>query len=146
MAADAEAAAPRLRAFETEADLELISGLISAELSEPYTVFTYRYFIWAWPNLTYLAYLGGKCVGCVVGKAERQSGFLRGYIAMLVVEKSSRGRGIGTLLAERLIRQMVADGCDLIALEAEVTNAGALAVSAQGTGAVRGLTRGAPAV
>ena len=57
---------------------------------------------------------------------------------MLVVEKSSRGRGIGTLLAQRLIRQMVADGCDLIALEAEVTNAGALAVSAQGTGARSG--------
>lgn len=35
-------------------------GLIDAELSEPYSIFTYRYFLQQWPNLSFLAYDGEK--------------------------------------------------------------------------------------
>lgn len=36
------------------ADLPLITGLIDTELSEPYSIFTYRYFINNWRTLCWL--------------------------------------------------------------------------------------------
>jgi len=52
----------------------------------------------------------------------------RGYIAMLVVIKPYRGKGIATELVTRAIRVMMASKCDEVTLEAEVTNKGALAL------------------
>jgi N-alpha-acetyltransferase 30 len=40
----------------------------------------------------------GKCVGTVVCKMGEHRGAFRGYIAMLVVLKPYRGRGIGDAL------------------------------------------------
>lgn len=37
-----------------EHHLPLIMGLVDQELSEPYSIFTYRYFVYLWPNLTFL--------------------------------------------------------------------------------------------
>lgn len=37
-----------------EQHLPLIMGLVDDELSEPYSIFTYRYFVYLWPNLTFL--------------------------------------------------------------------------------------------
>ena len=37
-----------------EHHLPLIMGLVDDELSEPYSIFTYRYFVYLWPNLTFL--------------------------------------------------------------------------------------------
>lgn len=34
-----------MRTFKTEADLQTIIGLIEKELSEPYPIYTYRYFV-----------------------------------------------------------------------------------------------------
>ncbi|KAL6135978.1 hypothetical protein ACLB2K_068203 [Fragaria x ananassa] len=51
----------------------------------------------------------------------------RGYIAMLVVVDSYRGRGIATQLVTRSIQVMMESGCDEVTLEAEVSNKGALA-------------------
>ena len=88
-------------------------GLIEKDLSEPYSIFTYRYFIINWPRLCFLVpqdtpqlwYLsawwqamdGDKCIGCVVNKLEMHagSGAMRGYIAMLAVDKSYRKLKIG---------------------------------------------------
>lgn len=42
--------------------------LIDKDLSEPYSIFTYRYFIKQWPQLCYLAMEGDECVGAVVCK------------------------------------------------------------------------------
>ncbi|KAF5188890.1 N-alpha-acetyltransferase [Thalictrum thalictroides] len=52
----------------------------------------------------------------------------RGYIAMLVVIKPFRGKGIATELVTRSIRVMMESGCEEVTLEAEVTNKGALAL------------------
>ena len=41
-------------AYETEDQLPLLQGLIEKDLSEPYSIFTYRYFINNWPELCYL--------------------------------------------------------------------------------------------
>ncbi len=37
-----------------EKELENIMSLISKDLSEPYSIYTYRYFIHSWPQLCFL--------------------------------------------------------------------------------------------
>lgn len=112
-----------------EHHLPLIMNLVDQELSEPYSIFTYRYFVYLWPQLSFLvsisllsnlwrirswlspfplifvplflfllfpqAFHRGKCVGTVVCKMGEHRGTFRGYIAMLVVIKPYRGKGIG---------------------------------------------------
>lgn len=72
--------------------LQGIIDLISLDLSEPYSIFTYRYFINNWPQLCYLAVVRpsnaktSTVVGAIVCKQDtHRSGALRGYIAMLAV-------------------------------------------------------------
>mmetsp|Transcript_18322 Transcript_18322/g.38290 ORF Transcript_18322/g.38290 Transcript_18322/m.38290 type:complete len:142 (+) Transcript_18322:151-576(+) len=97
------------------------------DLSEPYSVFTYRYFIAQWPQLCFLAMKDGSCVGCIVCKAEvSKRGVFRGYIAMLAVRHDQRKQGIGRRLVQRALDQMRREGCKEILLETEVTNKGAL--------------------
>lgn len=43
-----------------EHHLPLIMGLVDEELSEPYSIFTYRYFVYLWPNLSFLVSLLSK--------------------------------------------------------------------------------------
>lgn len=78
-----------------EHHLPLIMRLVDQELSEPYSIFTYRYFVYLWPQLSFLAFHRGICVGTVVCKMGEHRNIFRGYIAMLVVIKPYRGRGIG---------------------------------------------------
>lgn len=40
-----------------EHHLPLIMGLVDLELSEPYSIFTYRYFVYLWPQLCFLVCL-----------------------------------------------------------------------------------------
>ncbi|XP_021762453.1 N-alpha-acetyltransferase MAK3-like [Chenopodium quinoa] len=111
-----------------EHHLPLIMHLVDQELSEPYSIFTYRYFVYLWPQLCFLAFHRGRCVGTVVCKMGEHRHTFRGYIAMLVVIKAYRGKGIATDLVTRSIKVMMESGCDEVTLEAEVTNKGALAL------------------
>ncbi|XP_062082631.1 N-alpha-acetyltransferase MAK3 [Humulus lupulus] len=111
-----------------EHHLPLIMGLVDSELSEPYSIFTYRYFVYLWPQLSFLAFHRGRCVGTVVCKMGEHRNTFRGYIAMLVVIKPYRGKGIATELVTRSIQVMMESGCEEVTLEAEVTNKGALAL------------------
>lgn len=104
-------------------------ALIDAELSEPYSIFTYRYFLNQWPFLCHVAVLdeSGEYFGCIIGKMEpHKGGRLRGYIGMLTVIKKYRKKSVGSQLVESCIREMIRRGCEEIVLEAEVTNLGAL--------------------
>jgi peptide alpha-N-acetyltransferase len=58
------------RTFEGEQDLQIIISLIEKELSEPYPIYTYRYFVQQWPEHTFLAFYKGECIGCIVSKLE----------------------------------------------------------------------------
>jgi peptide alpha-N-acetyltransferase len=58
------------RTFESEADLAMIMSMMTRDLSEPYPIYTYRFFVQQWPELTLLAYHKGKCLGCVVSKLD----------------------------------------------------------------------------
>lgn len=109
--------------------LPLLTALIEADLSEPYSVFTYRYFLNFWPGLCWMAMQGESCVGCIVSRLTRDKrGVRRGYIAMLAVNPAMRGTGIGTRLVQMAIRAMASMGADLVVLEAEVTNHAALSL------------------
>lgn len=103
--------------------------------SEPYQIYTYRYFLKQWPRFSFLAYAcsdaGQVPVGAIVGKMDRHlrgSRLWRGYIAMLSVDTAWRRHGIGTRLVQRLIDEMQLLGSDEIVLETEQDNHAALAL------------------
>jgi len=117
---------------KNESTLPGIMALVEKDLSEPYSVFTYRYFVLGWPELTILAHEqdDGKLLGVIVCKVDRgnRRRRLRGYIAMLAVEKEHRKRGIGSHLAYQALLKMKHMGCDEVVLETEYTNSGALSL------------------
>ncbi|KAI5776836.1 acetyltransferase [Geopyxis carbonaria] len=107
--------------------LESIRSLISTDLSEPYSIYVYRYFLYQWGDLCYMAVEQGSLVGVVISKLEaHREGPLRGYIAMLAVRKEHRGKGIATKLVQMAIDEMIKQEADQIALETETTNTAAI--------------------
>ncbi|KAI6649544.1 hypothetical protein LOD99_6710 [Oopsacas minuta] len=116
--------------YHGEEELEGIMQLMQEYLSEPYSIYTYRYFINNWPQLCIMASCEGKLIGTVVCQLEQMriddvdTG--KGYIAMLAVREEFRKQRIGTTLVYKSIQKMIELGCEEVILEAEVTNKGAL--------------------
>ena len=82
--------------YVSELQMPSIVQLMKASLSEPYSIYTYRYFIHKWPQLCKLAVCNGECVGAIVCKLEfHHYNVRRGYIAMLAVAKDFRRKKIG---------------------------------------------------
>lgn len=87
------------RQYVGESDLPQIMALVQNELSEPYVIYTFRYFLHQWPHLSFLAYPGDSAdsepVGVIVCKQSMHKDLAnRGYIAMLSVDRKWRKRGI----------------------------------------------------
>lgn len=113
--------------YESELQMPEIMRLITKDLSEPYSIYTYRYFIHNWPKLCFLAMDGSRCVGAIVCKLDMHKKMIRrGYIAMLAVDQDCRRKGIGSHLVLKAIGAMMADDCDEVVLETEITNKAAL--------------------
>lgn len=92
------------REYESELQMPDIIRLIQRDLSEPYSIYTYRYFIHNWPELCFLAMHGTQCVGAIVCKLGMHRQIMkRGYIAMLAVDKEYRKLKIGTNLVQKAI-------------------------------------------
>lgn len=160
--------------YRDESQLSAVMSLVGRDLSEPYSstfhytflslrdagsvfeltmlreVFTYRYFLYRFPNLCILAVDEdtNEPIGCVVAKIDvenasaTQQSFpqqdlqfdaiasasdglgntMTGYIGMLAVSQSYRRRGIGKALVEKVIQRMKDVGCTSVTLETEVTN------------------------
>lgn len=90
--------------YENELQMPDIIRLIQKDLSEPYSIYTYRYFIHNWPELCFLAMHEEKCVGAIVCKLGMHRQIMkRGYIAMLAVDKEYRKLKIGTNLVQKAI-------------------------------------------
>ncbi|PWW80566.1 acyl-CoA N-acyltransferase [Tuber magnatum] len=107
--------------------LEAIRTLISTDLSEPYSIYVYRYFLYQWGDLCYMAMDEGTMIGVVVCKLEtHRGGPMRGYIAMLAVKERYRGNGIATNLVKMAIKAMIERDTDEVALETEITNTAAM--------------------
>jgi peptide alpha-N-acetyltransferase len=131
---DANGAAPTesssivIETYKDETQMPDIMNVITKELSEPYSIYTYRFFIHNWPELCLLARdTTNNCnIGVIVCKLDHDPKWRRGYIAMLAVEQAYRRRGIGKMLVQRSIEVMREKGCDEVMLEAEVTNKSAL--------------------
>ncbi|XP_005099712.1 N-alpha-acetyltransferase 30 [Aplysia californica] len=113
--------------YGSERQMPDIMRLITKDLSEPYSIYTYRYFIHNWPKLCFLAVADNKCVGAIVCKLDLHKKMVRrGYIAMLAVDSEYRRRQIGSTLVTKAIQAMIRDDCDEVVLETEITNQGAL--------------------
>jgi len=106
-------------------------ALVQHELSEPYIIYTYRYFLHQWPHLSFLACPDESSdpVGVIVCKQSMHRDVTnRGYIAMLSVHRNWRKRGIASTLVRRSIEAMKADGVEEVVLETEFDNAAALSL------------------
>jgi N-alpha-acetyltransferase 30 len=117
--------------LEKEAEyLPQIRELISKDLSEPYSIYVYRYFLYQWAELCFIAVdttNNNKLAGVVICKLEpHHGGPLRGYIAMLATKEEHRGKGIAITLVSKAIDLMIAKDADEIALETEETNTAAM--------------------
>ncbi|KAG0253386.1 N-alpha-acetyltransferase 30 [Actinomortierella ambigua] len=110
-----------------------MQALIESDLSEPYSIFTYRYFLNQWPQLSFVAMDDKKCVGVIICRldAHGHARIQRGYIAMLAVSKDYRKRRIGSTLVRMAIQAMRDAGADEIVLETEITNQSAIALYQQ---------------
>lgn len=113
--------------YRSEIQMPDIMKLIQKDLSEPYSIYTYRYFIHNWPNLCFLAMSEDNCVGAIVCKLDYHKKISkRGYIAMLAVDQNFRKRKIGSTLVKKAIDAMIFDDADEVVLETEITNKPAL--------------------
>lgn len=91
--------------YQSELQMPEIMRLIQKDLSEPYSIYTYRYFIHNWPKLCFLARHEGKCIGAIVCKLDMYRNVVkRGYIAMLAVDEKYRKRKIGSRLVRKAIQ------------------------------------------
>lgn len=121
--------------YQSELQMPDLMTLIQKDLSEPYSIYTYRYFIHNWSNLCFLAYdesikkknetnaeTNSECIGAIVCKLELG----KGYIAMLVVKKEYRRHKIGSELVKLAVAEMQRCGAGEVVLETEVTNHSAL--------------------
>jgi peptide alpha-N-acetyltransferase len=115
--------------YTDESMLKGIMEMVSKDLSEPYSIFTYRYFLHAWPSLCICAYVKNSdgerrmvaTVVCKLDKVEDEGeARLVGYIGMVTVDASQRKRGVGKKLAKLGISRMYHLGCREISLETEV--------------------------
>ncbi|KAK4156418.1 acyl-CoA N-acyltransferase [Chaetomidium leptoderma] len=108
--------------------LPVIRALISKDLSEPYSIYVYRYFLYQWGHLCFMALspTDSSLIGVVICKLEMHTSHsiptLRGYIAMLAVSAQYRGHGVATALVKMAIDAMSKRSADEIVLETEETN------------------------
>ncbi|KAH3675908.1 hypothetical protein WICPIJ_009214 [Wickerhamomyces pijperi] len=115
--------------IHNESDIKALQTLISVDLSEPYSIYVYKFFLNQWPNLCYIARDAetSQVIGTIVSKLEPHKGTRsRGYIGMLAVKTAYRGQGIAKKLVRLSIEEMIKSGADEVMLETEVVNAAAI--------------------
>lgn len=95
-----EACSVNIEPYRGEHQLGEIMDMIKETLSEPYSVYTYRYFINHCPSLCWIARdpETKKAVGTIVSRLDKRDDVYRGYIAMLSVSQSHRKQGIGKFI------------------------------------------------
>lgn len=145
--------------------LNQIRALISKDLSEPYSIYVYRYFLYQWPELCFLALDTSKplpapdsepaispatsspappsgsptytLAAVIISKLEPHPPTpLRGYIAMLATSHPYRHSGHARTLVLKSLSLLSQLGAYEIALETEESNLAAMALY-EGLGFVR---------
>lgn len=114
----------------SKTQFDAVSKLIADHLSEPYSIYVYWYFFRQWPQYCFLLSPEGSddIIGVIITKVELHKQVrMRGYIGMLVVEPSYRGKGLAKKLVKLSMAKMTSWGnADEIMLETEVSNTAAL--------------------
>ncbi|KAG5479046.1 hypothetical protein LSCM1_02890 [Leishmania martiniquensis] len=123
----------------SDEEMNFIVDLFTAELTEPYSSFTYQYFVFGWPDLCITAFgvesetrpeknVVGNKVGAVVSRVTRKGAGmpLRGYVAMFAVVPAFRGYRLGSRLVSLTVELMREKGCDEVYLETPTSNVRAL--------------------
>jgi len=120
------------RLYHGEDDLPCIMDLVHTELSEPYIIYTFRYFLHSWPQLCFLAEApdASSPIGAIVCRIETERHAGRGYIAMLSVQPAYRHRGIARSLVKMVVDAMRDNGAHEVVLETEFDNVAALSLYA----------------
>ncbi|WWC67277.1 uncharacterized protein I206_101185 [Kwoniella pini CBS 10737] len=117
---------------DEQTDLEYMMKLVEQELSEPYNVYTFRYFLIDWPHLAFLVFpssISKEPIATIICKQDSHRGKTnRGYIAMLSVDRAWRRRGIASKLIKVAIDEMIRRGVHEVVLETEFDNAPSLAL------------------
>jgi peptide alpha-N-acetyltransferase len=125
--------------------VQWIVEMCGKDLSEPYSIYTFRYFLYMFPEVCLLMWENDKryhLVGVVVGRLERhvakwaitaiaspvdETSFpLRGYIAMVTIDEAYRRQGLGLQLTRAFIERVGQRGAHEIVLETEVSNVASL--------------------
>ncbi|EGC31141.1 hypothetical protein DICPUDRAFT_40387 [Dictyostelium purpureum] len=114
--------------YKGESQIQELMSLIERELPEPYSIFTYRFFLNQWPELCFLAYCKGVLVGVIISKKQPHKLLQRGYIGMIVVDKEYRRKKIGSTLVKITIEKMIEMNCDEVVLETIITNIQAISL------------------
>ncbi|KAF9006942.1 acyl-CoA N-acyltransferase, partial [Cyathus striatus] len=105
-----------------------VMALVQNELSEPYVIYTFRYFLHQWSAYPSDS-ASSEPIGVIVCKQSMHRDLAnRGYIAMLSVNKNWRKRGIASALVRSSIDAMKEDGVEEIVLETEFDNYAALSL------------------
>jgi N-alpha-acetyltransferase 30 len=118
--------------YRDESQLKRIISLIEAHLSEPYPVYTYRYFLHGWPELSLLALHDSLIVGVIICKVSKHKNHstntttTRGYIGMLAVDLKYRRLRIASTLVRKALDVMKNNGAHECVLETELDNIAAL--------------------
>lgn len=113
---------------EIDKEIAAVEAITNKYLSEPYSIYVYRFFLNNWPDLCLVATCEDQIVGNIICKVEpHRNTRQRGYIGMLTVEEGYRSLGIAKKLIEEAILLMIDKyQCDEITLETEVINKKAL--------------------
>ena len=108
-----------------------VMDLMTKNLSEPYPIYTYRYFLDNWPDLCIMAFDSKSTfIGGIIGSVETTSkNKIKGYIAMIAVKDEFRGMKIAKTIVE-LFLQRIKNHYKLteITLETEIDNYAALSL------------------
>ena len=148
--------------YTDERQLQHVKRLVDRDLSEPYSVYTYRYFLSRFPNLCIFAVIKNHQnmddfdpIGCIVCKIDPENedelesnnfnesnlsqheGDLSGYIGMLAVDSKYRGSGLGQSLVRVAVERLRSMGCLSVVLETESSNKAAMKLYEEKMGFVR---------
>eukprot|EP00536_Pseudo-nitzschia_multiseries_P000844 jgi/Psemu1/317439/estExt_fgenesh1_pm.C_110001 len=82
--------------YRDESQLEHVDRLVAVDLSEPYSIFTYRYFLNRYPDLCILAVdkNSGEVCGCVVGKIDVENTGMNGDPAPVVSDDTGNSSDV----------------------------------------------------
>lgn len=123
----------QFRSFDVnkvDEDIGHVHRLVAVDLTEPYTIAIYLYFLKNWPELAIFAYDDedpNNIVGVIVGSLRcHQDRKARGYVAMLAVQEQWRGQGIAKKLISKQVEVFKAKKADEVVLEAKCSNEAAV--------------------